>query len=326
MQFSEAPIIVLGDIILDGYLHGAASRLSPEAPVPIVNAEFRDTKYSLGGAGNVAANIKALGGNPVLIGVIADDADGEYVCSFLEEKGMHTDGLVWSGIRTTVKLRLVANRQQIVRIDSEYPFPEPAAIRLSSLLREHASTARAIVISDYAKGVVSDATLTKALELSREYNIPIFLDPKVANAVLYRRCTRVSLAKIHCMTPNLAEAEGLTAQIGPLDEIGGTLLSEYSTDYALVTLGEHGMSLYGQDCHPWYLPTVARAVFDVSGAGDTVIAALALASISGFNIYDAARIANAAAGIVVGKPGTATVGYNELMERYKQLNGTATEN
>lgn len=314
MQATNRPVLVIGDLMLDEYVYGEASRLSPEAPVPVI--EYRVSEFRLGGAGNVAANIKALGGNPILISATGDDPDGELLTSSIWSSGINPKRVIASGVRqTTHKTRLIANKQQIARLDKEWIMPLDAlaeenliGIVDDALLNENPA---AIIISDYAKGVVTKHLFESITLAAATYAVPVFLDPKISQAEIYHYVTVI--------TPNEREAEGLSGikiddQIS-LEIAGKRLLSLYGCRYVLITRGSQGMTLFLEDGYMLTLPTVAKAVFDVSGAGDTVIAALALAYTSGVSMVDAAHFANKAAGIVVGKPGTA-VATREEMEKF----------
>ncbi len=313
MRLADKHILVIGDLMLDRYVYGAAHRLSPEAPVPIVSIEY--TEHRLGGAGNVSANIRALGGSVALVAAAGADEDGSTLNNALWEHGINPITLYPDRNRpTSVKTRVIANNQQVVRLDKE-DATALSAHTVSALcdsiytIFTSPKNVNAVVISDYAKGVICPEVLTLTLDLAAANKVPVFLDPKVTHAGLYRGIT--------VMTPNQHEAEGLSG-IAIRDKIsleraGTELLSKYGCFYVLITRGEHGMALFSSDgLRMLDIPTEAKAVFDVSGAGDTVIATLALAYSSGMSMPDSAILANRAAGIVVGKQGTAVITKEEL--------------
>lgn len=315
LKFSSRPLLVIGDLILDSYMNGSSSRLSPEAPVPIVNVH--DSEFSLGGAGNVAANIRALGGTPLTIGVTGKDPDGDGLAGLFLDLGISTAGIIRSTSRkTTTKTRVTVNRHQIVRLDREDTTElsdeerQDVMWRLGSLVTD----AAAIIISDYAKGVVTESLLREIKFLASMNQIPVFLDPRVEHGNMYAFLN----GALTCVTPNMPEVAGLARMhvkaVPDAIDAGKVVLYAFGCKHVLVTLGEHGMALLtnGKDT-PTMLDTAAREVFDVAGAGDTVIATLALAHISGYSIETSARIANMAAGIVVGKSGTAVATVDELI-------------
>jgi D-glycero-beta-D-manno-heptose-7-phosphate kinase len=303
-------VMVLGDVMLDEFLWGTVARISPEAPVPVV--EVTRQSYHLGGAGNVAANVCALGGTAVLAGVVGSDAAAERVRESLGEAGVQA-GLVSSdsGRPTTVKTRIVAHHQQVVRADRERSDDITAALEdaLIGRLRGALPSSSALVVSDYQKGVVTPRLMRTAVALARRRGIPVLVDPKVRHFPLYRG---VSL-----LTPNQLEAEQATGiRIRGEDDLlaaGARILRKLRCEAALVTRGEQGMSLFEAGSRPLHIPTSAREVFDVTGAGDTVIATAALALCAGARMHEAARLANYAAGVVVGKLGTATATLDEVM-------------
>lgn len=313
LNFTQKPIAVIGDLMLDEFIFGSAVRLSPEAPVPIVKVERRE--YRLGGAGNVAANIKSLGGNPIVIGLLGnrDDASNKIRDLFVQ-RGMTDRDLYYSPDRkTTVKTRVVVNKHQIVRFDEENTnaLSKSATDDFVSRMQHAISNAAAVIVSDYSKGVITPFIMNKIVEFTRDIpDIPIFVDPKIQNAVTYYGFRN---AVITCMTPNLAEAQGLVGDDvhRPVDQLARDLVQRFNTKYMLVTQGDEGMTLLADD-KAVHIPTTAQEVFDVAGAGDTVIAALTLAHTSGFSITDSARLANVAAGIAVGKSGTHSVTIEEL--------------
>jgi D-beta-D-heptose 7-phosphate kinase/D-beta-D-heptose 1-phosphate adenosyltransferase len=303
-------VLVLGDVMLDEFVWGKVARISPEAPVPVVQVE--DQSFHLGGAGNVAANVRSLGGAAILSGVIGEDAAGERVRSALLAAGVEPLLVASSdGRPTTVKTRIIAHHQQVVRADRERSdeIAGHLAAALGDGVRRVLSSCHAVVVSDYQKGVVTAELMRRLLPLARRLRIPVLVDPKVRHLARYRRVTVV--------TPNQLEAEQATGRpIRTADDLraaGRRLLSLLGCRAALITRGEHGMSLFERGRPAVHIPTAAREVFDVTGAGDTVIATLALALSAGAGFAEAAALANHAAGVVVGKLGTAQATPGELL-------------
>ena len=301
---------MLGDVMLDEFWWGRVSRISPEAPVPVV--QVTGQSFHLGGAGNVAASVRSLGGGAVLAGVVGRDTAAERVREALAAAGVDSHLVEVGRDRpTTVKTRIVAHGQQVVRADREDAADVPAraqAALLESVRRELPSCG-ALVISDYQKGVVTASLLRRVLPLAKRHGVPVLVDPKVRHFRLYRGATVV--------TPNQLEAEqatGLRLRT-PAEVIaaGRRILSLLGCRAVLVTRGEHGMSLFERGRPPLHVPTAAREVFDVTGAGDSVIAAMALALAAGASLPEAAVLANCAAGVVVGKNGTAQASPAEVL-------------
>jgi D-glycero-beta-D-manno-heptose-7-phosphate kinase len=313
--FSGKTILIVGDLMLDEFVWGKVSRISPEAPVPVV--EVLDETYRLGGSGNVAANIRALDATPIPIGVVGRDGAADRIGELLNEAGIETYGIVRADRPTTVKTRILAHSQQVVRTDRESKKPVSRDINadLATLFTQFLPRAAAVIVSDYDKGVVNREFLSEILPKAQKSRVPVFLDPKVHHADYYRPITAI--------TPNYREAELLTGMAidsePALNEAGRKLLQRFDCEYALITRGEEGMSLFSAD-ESHHLPTFAREVFDVTGAGDTVIATLALARSSGATMEESAILANHAAGIVVGKVGTATVSRSELAADFESRN------
>lgn len=314
-QFTGKTVLIVGDLMLDEFIWGKVGRISPEAPVPVV--EVLEETYRLGGSGNVAANIQALGGNPILVGILGKDSASERVIELLRQAGVEVSGILRDDRPTTVKTRIIAHSQQVVRTDREsrtalsHELNASLAASLLSFLPE----ASAIVVSDYDKGVVNRELLSTILPKSRSVGVPVFLDPKVHHADYYRPITAI--------TPNQREAELLAGMpiedVSSLEEAGHRILRKFQCEYALITRGEEGMSLFNASSAV-HLPTFAREVFDVTGAGDTVIAALAMSCAGGATIEESSVLANHAAGIVVGKVGTATASRSELLSDFQARN------
>jgi D-beta-D-heptose 7-phosphate kinase/D-beta-D-heptose 1-phosphate adenosyltransferase len=313
-RFPEQQVLVLGDLMVDAYVWGSVSRLSPEAPVPVV--EVRSESVRLGGAANVAANVRALGGRAMLVGVVGDDQPGERLVEQLEAVGIKGDGVVVDRTRpTTVKTRVVAGSQQVVRFDREsmQELSREAAGRVLERAAERLREAAVVLVSDYAKGVITRRVAAQLLPAARRLNKRVVVDPKVEHFTLYRGATVV--------TPNHHEASAFArAPIRDgreLERVGRALRRRLGVRAVVVTRGDQGMTLFEQ-AGVTHIPAVAKEVYDVTGAGDTVIAALGLALASGASLRQAAVIANHAAGVVVGKVGTATVSRQELLDALAQ--------
>lgn len=310
-------VAVLGDVMLDEYLFGEVDRISPEAPVPIVRI-VREQAV-LGGAANVAANLRALGAEPLLIGTLQQDAAGARVQDLLGGLGIAVTGLVMDPARPTIiKTRVVGQQQQMLRIDREVPgLPGATVLRALEVSLERAlDGASALIVSDYAKGVVNAPVMDAVRALCADRGLPWIVDPKPFHKALYRGAT--------LMTPNTKETAELAQLAAKSDaevaQAGRAILAELGLQGLLVTRSERGMALFapGDDhAEPWLVPTEAREVFDVSGAGDTVIAAFSAAVAAGADWRAAAMLANAAAGVVVAKVGTATVTPDELLDHYQ---------
>jgi rfaE bifunctional protein kinase chain/domain len=308
-KISGLRILVVGDVMLDHYVWGDATRISPEAPVPVVDIQ-RDS-YTAGGAGNVALNIASLGAKCTVAGFIGHDEAGEQLTKILSEKGVTPLATPGKG-KTMVKARVMVQHQQLCRLDRESP---PAAYRvepakLDNLLSTAIRAADAIILSDYAKGLLDDALVARVTALARAAGKFVALDPKPKRPLAF--------TGLDLITPNRKEA-ALLAGVElsphasfPAEEICRRLQEKYHPKYLVITLSEDGLLLSREGEVLKTIPTAAREVFDVSGAGDTSIAALVLALAAGADLETAAHFANAAAGVVVGKLGTATVTPAEL--------------
>jgi len=313
-KFASKRIVVLGDIMLDEFIWGRVRRISPEAPVPVVEVD-RQT-IALGGAGNVVSNLVALGAAPTPIGVLGDDLDADRLRAAFRGLGVSDARLVVDATRpTTVKTRIIAHNQQVVRTDRESRAAIPSEIEslVADSFRQEAEEADAVVVSDYGKGLLTPGLLERVLNTARERGLIVCLDPKMRSFLHYQPVTVI--------TPNnqeAADASGISIDDErSLAEAGQKLLRSIDTSAVLITRGEEGMTLFtggvrdgGEVTH---IPTVAREVYDVTGAGDTVIATLALALASGASLEEAAVLANHGAGVVVGKVGTASVSREELL-------------
>ena len=310
-RFPQASVLVVGDLILDHYVMGRVSRISPEAPVPVVHVQSESLR--LGGAANVFNNILALGAKADLCGVIGADESGRLLMTELGNTRSGRGGVVIDHDRpTTRKSRVIAHNQQIVRYDIEGRH-ELKAVLQRRILRYVESRLRelsCVVISDYAKGVVTASLMADITRLAALRHIPVVVDPKVEHFGFYKGVTVV--------TPNHLEATQAAGLHGDndhiMDEAGAMIRQRLGCHSVLITRGEKGMSLYEGEGASWHLPTQARQVYDVTGAGDTVIGTLAVALSTGASIKEGAILANHAAGIVVGMVGTATVSPQQLSE------------
>ena len=317
---AQARVLVVGDVILDQFVWGSVARISPEAPVPVV--DFERESYMPGGAANVARNLSALHANTDLFGVIGADPAGGQLRRLLHQERVGCTGLLRLSQRhTSVKTRIVAQKQQVVRVDRETrdPLNDRAAARLLAAMQKALPQADAVIVGDYGKGVATDALVGDLKRLCRQHGVWLSLDPKPMN--------RLDLTGLSLITPNRREAfelaglTDLTRHTNPLADthllqVADTLLTRLQPAILLITLGEQGILLCQRGQRPFHIATVARDVFDVSGAGDTVIATFTLAIAAGAAPVEAAILANHAAGLVVGKIGTATVTPDELLGRF----------
>ncbi len=314
-NFHKAKVLVIGDLILDEFIWGKVSRISPEAPVPVVWVDSEN--FMPGGASNVANNIRSLGGEVHLAGVVGNDERGGVLCSLLKEKGIHCEGVFRDSSRpTTQKTRVIAHHQQVVRIDREKaaPLSSECLKQITGFIQQKLKSVDALVIEDYGKGVIVPALVKEAVRLAKKHGKIITVDPKENHFSYYRGVTTI--------TPNHHEAASATGieikDDKSLVKAGKKLLHKLHCESALITLGENGMSLFAKGRPVFKIPTVAQEVFDVSGAGDTVISAYTLARAANGSATEAAYISNCAAGIVVGKVGVAVTSREELLERIKQ--------
>jgi D-beta-D-heptose 7-phosphate kinase/D-beta-D-heptose 1-phosphate adenosyltransferase len=311
-KFGACNIVVLGDVMLDEFLWGDVTRISPEAPVPVV--DIRRESTHLGGAANVLANLVALGSKACVAGVVGDDFAGERIrTSVLDKSALQTDGyLVTDNSRpTTIKTRIIAQNQMVVRADREHRTPVNGKTEalIIAAVKAAIENAHALVVSDYDKGVVTPRILAEVLPLAYG-RMPVLIDPKIRNFDSYRPATLI--------TPNHHEALRMAGLEEDSDEglklAARAIRGRLNCDAVLITRGDRGMMLVEGDRDPINVGTAAREVFDVTGAGDTVIAALAAALAAGASMTEAAVLANHAAGIVVGKLGTATASGKEVLD------------
>lgn len=318
--YHSARVLVLGDVMLDRFVYGSVERISPEAPIPVVTVKrFVDMP---GGAANVARNIAALGASAILVGVVGDDPEANDLAAQLAESPTIDVHLIVDAARpTSVKTRYVADGQQVMRADRESRAPLPVEIehRLLEAFSTAIRDARVIVLSDYAKGVLSESVIRAAIDIARGAGKTVIVDPKNKHFARYRGAT--------LLTPNRLELqqacgrECLTQE--DLVEGARSILDQNICEVMVVTRGQDGMSVISVYDAAVHLPTAARQVFDVSGAGDTVVAALSLGLAAGGEVAQAAAVANIAAGIVVGKRGTATVTTGEIIAALTPFDGSA---
>lgn len=316
-HIGDRRVVVFGDVMLDEFVWGDVTRISPEAPVPVV--DIRRESVHLGGAANVLANLVALGARGTVVGVVGKDQAGERLRAELREAGAQQadSTLVIDDHRpTTVKTRIIAHNQLVVRADREQRAPVDVRTedRIISVLQRSIEEADAFVVSDYDKGAVTARILAQILPLAYGRGIPVLIDPKMRNFNVYRPATLI--------TPNHHEALRLTnteedSNEG-LQQAARLIRERLKCESVLITRGERGMLLLEGDADPVYVETMAREVYDVTGAGDTVIATLAASLAAGASMLEAAILANHAAGIVVGKVGTATASADELINSIQE--------
>ena len=308
-SFKKTTLLVVGDIMIDEFIWGTVTRISPEAPVPVVAVNREN--LLLGGAANVVHNVHSLGGRVLLAGLIGDDLMGETIKKLLAEQQIDREGLVVQARRPTiVKTRVIAHSQQVVRFDRESldPISTQSQENLLQYLDKNWDRVDGIIVSDYGKGLITPPLMEFIMQRKKKDGKLVAVDPKMNNFNLYPGATVV--------TPNRQEAEAAAGKEirdeATLMEVGRILLERFASQAILITRGEEGMVLFERDGDVINVPTVAKEVYDVTGAGDTVISALTLALASGNSFPEAAVVANYAAGIVVGKVGTATVTPEEL--------------
>ena len=315
LTFGDHSILVVGDVMLDRYLWGTVSRISPEAPVPVIELSGESTR--LGGAANVATNIVSLGAKARVLGVVGDDESGRQLVSEIEKRGVSRSSILTDpGRPTTVKTRIIAHSQQVVRTDLERrnDVDETLEAKLIGAIRESLPGSDAVVVSDYGKGVLTDRVLKCVIQEAGALRVPICVDPKETRLLSYVGVTVI--------TPNQHEAGFAYGRRivdeETLAEVGWGLSKKLNCDGVLITRGERGMSLFEKSGEYTHFPTVARDVFDVTGAGDTVVSAFALALAAGASLKQAALISNHAAGIVIRELGTATATVEELIESFEE--------
>jgi D-beta-D-heptose 7-phosphate kinase/D-beta-D-heptose 1-phosphate adenosyltransferase len=315
-NFQKSSIMVIGDSMLDEYIWGDVSRISPEAPVPVVKVESRS--FRLGGAANVAQNLKSLGINTYLISLCGQDSHGKTLKEMLENLGCTSEGLLTSSCRpTTIKTRIIARHQQVVRVDEE-SVVDLTEKEIKSLLEKFyffLPKIKGIIISDYSKGVISKKFISRIIKECKKRKIFIAIDPKERHFSLYKG--------VNIITPNLKEAHAVLGLSSicyaddKIEKLGWKIINKLNLPYLLITLSEKGMALFERDSHKFtHLPTRAKKVFDVTGAGDTVISVYTASIISNAKPIEAAFLSNVAAGITVGEIGTAFVTPQQILEMY----------
>jgi len=302
-DFSTSRVLVAGDVMLDSYWHGVTARISPEAPVPVVQVQQQESR--IGGAGNVAVNAASLGTRTSLVGLVGDDAAAAELGALLRQHSIQAHLHPVPSGRTVTKLRVISRHQQIIRLDFDDHFPafDPAAI--AALFTLAAKQADVVILSDYAKGALRD--VQGLITIARQLSLPVVVDPKGTDFARYRGATLV--------TPNLVEFEAVAGQVTSDEDLvcrAEALRTRYDLHALLITRSERGMTLVAQNAAPLHLSAQAREVFDVTGAGDTVVALIGAGLAAGLGLDDAVRMSNLGAGIVVGKLGTASVTPGEL--------------
>ncbi len=315
-------VAIVGDIMLDEYMWGTVDRISPEAPVPVVSLSGQSS--TPGGAANVAGNVLGMGDTPLLVGVVGNDNAAAIVDWLLREKGINTDTLLYDTQRpTTVKTRVIAHNQQVVRADREVKgdISKEMQDQIMAVLRERKSDLKGLIISDYGKGVITKALLKRLIEFCLKEDIFVAVDPKDINFPRYK--------KVSLITPNHHEA-GFAYGMRIIDEktlkaVGSGLLERLEARSILITRGEKGMALFQQGREMILIPTVARKVYDVTGAGDTVVASFVCAVAAGATLEEATVISNQAAGVVVGEVGTAVITKEALKEAFAKDSETRGE-
>lgn len=310
-NFAGKRIAVIGDMMLDSYFWGVVKRISPEAPVPVV--EIDDEFFRFGGAANVALNIASLGGIPLPVGIIGNDNDGKIFRQLVSDNGIDSEGILIDETRpTTAKSRVIAAHQHIVRIDKESKeyLTEESENKILDFLRRKIDSIDAIILQDYNKGVLTEKIIRESIRLAKEYGKIVTVDPKFLNFLEYKNVT--------LFKPNRKETEdALGIRINSEEEIekaGRNLLEKLNSEYVLLTLGEKGIALFQKDKKTFTLPTEARKAADVSGAGDTVISTITMALCAGAGIEEAAYLANYAGGLVCEVTGIVPIEIDNLFD------------
>lgn len=304
-NYAKSGVLIVGDVMLDRYWYGPTARISPEAPVPVVKIENNEERP--GGAANVAMNIAALGGNAKLIGLTGDDEPAKVLADKLSSLNVQCDFVSIPELPTITKLRVMSRGQQLIRLDFEESFAGVDSALVMQRMEQYLPHVQSLILSDYGKGALDDVQVM--IQKARSAKVPVFVDPKGADFERYRGAT--------LLTPNLSEFElvaGKTKDEQDLVEKGLALIEKFDFEALLVTRSEHGMTLLQRGQEPFHLPTQAQEVFDVTGAGDTVISVLAASVAAGKDLKESCALANAAAGVVVGKLGTSTLSTIELAE------------
>ncbi len=330
-KFKKRPVLVIGDLVLDQYIKGSVTRISPEAPVPVVLQQ--ESFYTPGGAANVANNLASLGAKVTILGKIGDDLQGKTLTKELTKRKINTHGVfVDPSIETILKTRIIAQHQQVVRVDREGVVKgKDSRVKEEKIfpyLVRNIHEFQCIVISDYGKGMIDSSLLTQVHQLAMKKNIPVIVDPKVDDLRFYGHVSSVTPNKKEAETALRSISEEIRKSFGivstkldkkeEIEANGQGLLNFLGIDSLLITLGEHGMYLFEPNKKPFPIATRAQEVFDVSGAGDTVISVFALSLASGANRRQAADISNYAAGVVVGKMGAVAIELDELKQAIKE--------
>ncbi|RYD83005.1 MAG: D-glycero-beta-D-manno-heptose-7-phosphate kinase [Sphingobacteriales bacterium] len=310
-KFAETKVLVIGDVMLDSYWWGKVERISPEAPVPVVNVSKRE--YRLGGAANVALNLRKLGAQPTVCAVVGKDVEGDVLVNLLGAEGISADGIIYTENRpTTVKTRVIGNKNQLLRIDAEECdlLPEEENFKLTERIKSLLENTDLVLFEDYDKGVICEKLIQEIVQAAREKNIPVVVDPKKRNFLHYKNVT--------LFKPNLRElADGLKldidsqSSITEIEEATKILLQRLQSDMAMITLSERGVYI-ADEKNAFLLPAHVRNIYDVSGAGDTVISVAALALQAGANTQTIAALANLAGGLVCEKLGVVPIDAGEL--------------
>ncbi|EHP3507511.1 bifunctional D-glycero-beta-D-manno-heptose-7-phosphate kinase/D-glycero-beta-D-manno-heptose 1-phosphate adenylyltransferase HldE [Vibrio cholerae] len=304
-DYSKAGVLIVGDVMLDRYWYGPTGRISPEAPVPVVKVEQSEERP--GGAANVAMNIASLGGHAHIIGLTGQDEPANVLANKLTSLKVHCDFVALSDYPTITKLRVLSRGQQLIRLDFEDKFENTDAQLILSRMESALPKVRAVILSDYAKGALEH--VQQFIQKAKAAGVPVFIDPKGSDFERYRGAS--------LLTPNMSEFEAVVGKVKSEQELvekGFALIEKFDLGALLVTRSEHGMTLLRRGLEPFHLPTQAKEVYDVTGAGDTVISVLAASVAAGKALDEACALANAAASVVVGKLGTSTVSTIELAE------------
>ncbi len=307
-ELDKIRILVVGDLILDHFMSGTVRRISPEAPVPVL--EVKQQIYRCGGAGNVCLNINGLGAKSTIVGVVGDDSNGALLRNILRKNNVNTFIVTRKNFPTSIKTRVIAGSQQMIRIDNEQPkkLSQEELIKMERFFAEEIDNFDGIIISDYGKGVIIPSLISYLVSLCRKHKKIIMVDPKIDHFLYYKN--------VDCLTPNLIEASsGMKISEPDCDtkivSLGKKIIKKLHSRGLIITRGKDGMTVFS-DSGIFHLPAISKEVFDVTGAGDTVIAVLTLALASGFDLLKSAIFANIAASVVVQKLGTATVSPQEL--------------
>ncbi|PMH39815.1 bifunctional heptose 7-phosphate kinase/heptose 1-phosphate adenyltransferase [Vibrio sp. 10N.286.49.B3] len=304
-DYSQSGVLIIGDVMLDRYWYGPTGRISPEAPVPVVKVESNEERP--GGAANVAMNIASLGGHAHIVGLTGQDEPAQVLTDTLQSLNVTCDFVALSEYPTITKLRVMSRGQQMIRLDFEDKFENTDPELVLSRMEKALPNVKSVILSDYAKGALEH--VQSFIQKARAANVPVFIDPKGADFERYRGAT--------LLTPNMLEFELVAGKVTSEEDLvekGLALIEEFDFEALLVTRSEHGMTLLRRGVEPFHLPTQAKEVFDVTGAGDTVISVLAASVAAGKPLDEACALANSAAGVVVGKLGTSTLSMIELAE------------